>query len=91
MQKMIDKNQEFLIKLEKDKILKNKLNELSNGQNPKTIIITCSDSRVIPEYIFNSTFGELFVIRTAGNVINSGELASIEYGIAHLKLKILLF
>lgn len=87
MQKIINKNQEFLMKLEDDEILKNKLNELSNGQNPKTIIIACSDSRVIPEYIFNSSFGELFVIRTAGNVINSGELASIEYGIAHLKIK----
>lgn len=87
MEKIINKNQEFLQKLEDDSALKKRINELANGQHPKTIVITCSDSRVIPEYIMNATFGELFVIRTAGNVINDGELASIEYGIAHLKIK----
>ena len=87
MQKIINKNQEFLSKVNNDANIKNKLNELAKGQAPKTIIITCSDSRVIPEYILNATFGELFVIRTAGNVINDGELATIEYGIEHLKIK----
>ena len=61
--------------------------KLSNGQNPYALIITCSDSRVIPENIFNVEAGSLFVIRTAGNVINEGELASIEYGIEHLNIK----
>ena len=86
MEKIINKNQEFLQKLEDDSALKKRINELANGQHPKTIVITCSDSRVIPEYIMDATFGELFVIRTAGNVINDGELATLEYGIAHLKI-----
>ena len=63
------------------------LKELVKGQHPLTCVICCSDSRVIPEKIFDKTFGELFVIRTAGNVINEGELASIEYALEHLKVK----
>ena len=66
---------------------KNKINELVKGQHPYALVITCSDSRVIPEEIFSCSLGELFVIRTAGNVINEGELASIEYGIEHLHVQ----
>ena len=80
-------NKEFLNKLEKDEALRNRRDELVKGQHPETLVITCSDSRVIPELIFNSSLGDLFVIRTAGNVINEGELATIEYAIAHLHIK----
>ena len=69
---------------------KNKINELVKGQHPYALVITCSDSRVIPEEIFSCSLGELFVIRTAGNVINEGELASIEYGIEHLHIEYVL-
>ena len=80
-------NQEFIDKLNNNKELKDLRDELIKGQHPDTLVITCSDSRVIPEYIFNATLGELFVIRTAGNVINAGELATVEYAIEHLKVK----
>ena len=80
-------NQEFLNKLDSNKELKDLRDELVKGQHPDTLVITCSDSRVVPEYIFNAILGELFVIRTAGNVINEGELATIEYAIEHLKVK----
>ena len=80
-------NQEFLNKINNNKKLKDLRDELVKGQHPDTLVITCSDSRVIPEYIFNATLGELFVIRTAGNVINEGELATVEYAIEHLKVK----
>lgn len=75
---------------------KNISNDLANSklvkeqikaQKPFALIVTCSDSRVAPELIFDTFLGELFVIRTAGNVINEGELASIEYGIEHLNIK----
>ena len=59
-----------------------------NGQHPFAIIITCSDSRVIPEDIFNCGIGELFVIRVAGNVIGEQELGSIEYATEHLKCQL---
>jgi len=55
------------------------------GQTPYAVVVTCSDSRVIPEHIFNAGIGELFVIRNAGNVIKEIELGSIEYGAEHLQ------
>lgn len=54
------------------------------GQRPYAIVITCSDSRVPAEYIFSAGIGQLFIIRTAGNVIGDFELGSIEYGAEHL-------
>ena len=57
---------------------------LDKGQAPYAIIITCSDSRVIPENIFMTGIGELFVIRIAGNVIDEHQLGSIEYAASHL-------
>ena len=75
----------------RDSISKTELNkELIKGQHPYALIITCSDSRVIPEEIFSASLGELFVIRSAGNVINDGELASIEYGLKHLNIQYVL-
>lgn len=55
-----------------------------NGQKPYATIITCADSRVIPEGIFSAGIGELFVIRVAGNVIGTLQLGSIEYSAEHL-------
>ncbi|NHI94874.1 MAG: carbonic anhydrase [Candidatus Lokiarchaeota archaeon] len=57
--------------------------ELLEGQTPFATIITCSDSRVIPEYIFDTNLGELFIIRVAGNITDKSVLGSIEYGIIH--------
>lgn len=54
------------------------------GQQPYAIIITCSDSRVIPEAVFSAGIGDLFVIRIAGNVIDDHQLGSIEYAAEHL-------
>lgn len=58
-----------------------------NGQHPYAIVICCSDSRVIPEQIFDAGIGELFVIRVAGNVIGPHALGSVEYAAAHLCCK----
>lgn len=60
-----------------------------NGQKPYAVIVTCSDSRVIPEYIFSAGIGELFVIRVAGNIIDNGQLGSIEYAAEHLGCKLI--
>ncbi|MBR3267877.1 MAG: carbonic anhydrase [Oscillospiraceae bacterium] len=59
------------------------------GQHPYAVIVTCSDSRVIPEYIFSSGIGDLFVIRVAGNVIDSHQLGSIEYAADHLGIRLI--
>ena len=55
-----------------------------NGQHPYAIIVCCSDSRVIPEQIFNAGIGDLFVIRVAGNVLGNHQIGSIEYAAGHL-------
>lgn len=52
---------------------------LSKGQHPYAIILSCSDSRLPPEIIFDKTFGEIFVIRVAGNVTDPIVIGSIEY------------
>jgi carbonic anhydrase len=58
--------------------------ELVRGQHPFAAVITCSDSRVVPEHIFSVGLGELFVIRTAGNVVSDFESGSAEYAAGHL-------
>lgn len=86
--RLIEGNNEFIELMNSNKEFKEyNDNLITNGQHPYALVITCSDSRVIPEVIFNKTLGELFVIRTAGNVINDGELATIEYAIEHLHIK----
>ncbi len=55
------------------------------GQHPYAVILTCSDSRVVPESIFSADLGDLFVIRVAGNVVGTHTLGSIEYAAEHLK------
>lgn len=57
-------------------------------QDPYAIIITCSDSRIIPQAIFSTGIGELFVIRIAGNVVDNHCLGSIEYANKHLGTKL---
>jgi len=59
-----------------------------NGQHPYAVIVTCSDSRVPAEHIFGAGVGDLFVIRTAGNVIGDYEKGSVEYGAEHLHAKL---
>ncbi len=59
-----------------------------NGQKPYAVIVTCSDSRVIPESIFSAGIGELFVIRVAGNVMDDHQLGSIEYAVEHLGIRL---
>lgn len=61
-----------------------------NGQHPYAIVIACSDSRVIPERIFDAGLGELFTIRVAGNVLDRHQLGSIEYAAAHLHCPLIL-
>ena len=58
--------------------------ELSSGQQPHAIVLSCADSRVAPEIILDQGLGDLFDVRVAGNVASDPELASIEYAAEHL-------
>jgi carbonic anhydrase len=64
--------------------------ELKDGQQPYAIVLSCADSRVVPELTFDTGLGELFVIRVAGNVANAESIASIEYAVAHLGVNLIL-
>jgi carbonic anhydrase len=63
---------------------------LKGGQSPFAIVLSCADSRVVPEMIFDCNIGELFVVRVAGNIANSSSIASIEYAVSNLGCKYIL-
>ena len=58
--------------------------EVAKGQKPFAIVLTCADSRLSPEIIYDQGLGDLFVLRVAGNIAEPGTLASIEYAVEHL-------
>ena len=66
-----------------------RIRELKKGQNPFVVVVSCSDSRLPPELIFDQGLGDVFSIRTAGNVIGDYELGSIEYAVEHLHCKLI--
>ncbi|MDA8427964.1 MAG: carbonic anhydrase [Geobacteraceae bacterium] len=86
LQKLMDGNKHYV----DNKLTGSKLCDLStraslaNSQKPYAIILTCSDSRVPPELIFDKGLGEIFVIRVAGNIPDPIVLGSIEYAAEHL-------
>jgi len=67
----------------------NRRRELADAQHPMAIVLSCADSRVPPEYVFNAGLGDLFVVRTAGEVIDRSILATVEYGAEHLHIPLL--
>ena len=63
--------------------------ELTKSQHPFAIIVSCSDSRVPPEIVFDQGLGDLFVLRVAGNVIDDHSLGSAEYAVDHLAVRLI--
>src|SRR3954451_16605479 len=64
--------------------------QLVKGQSPFAVIVCCSDSRVPPELVFDQTLGQLFVVRTAGQVLDEAARGSITYGVDVLKASLIL-
>lgn len=64
--------------------------ELVNGQDPFAIILSCADSRVIPELAFDAGLGELFVVRVAGNIADTYTAASLEYVVKYVGTQVLI-
>ena len=65
-------------------VCKETLADLAKGQQPYATILGCGDSRAPPELIFDANFGELFIVRVAGNVISREVMGSIQYAGSHL-------
>ena len=64
--------------------------ELLSSQNPNIAILSCADSRIPPEIIFDQGIGDIFVIRNAGNILDSLTLGSLEYAARHLKVSLII-
>ncbi len=71
-------------------VQKEVLKELAKGQRPYATILGCSDSRVPPELVFDAAFGELFVIRVAGNVLGPSIVGTLQYASTHLRTPLFL-
>jgi len=63
--------------------------ELAKGQHPFAAILSCADSRVPPEHVFDQGLGDLFVVRVAGNVTDPALLGSLEYAVEHLHVPVI--
>lgn len=63
--------------------------ELSTTQRPFAVVLSCSDSRVPPEVVFDQGLGDVFVVRNAGHVLDAGPIASIEYALEHLGARLI--
>jgi carbonic anhydrase len=91
MQKLIQGIHQF--KEEDFRPLQGLFEQLAKGQNPETLFITCSDSRIDPNLLTRSQPGDLFILRNAGNIVpphgaaNGGEAATIEFAVAALGVK----
>jgi carbonic anhydrase len=66
-------------------VRKEVLAALAKGQSPYATVLGCSDSRVPPELIFDAGFGELFIVRVAGNVVMPAVLGTLQYAAVHLR------
>lgn len=64
--------------------------EIRCGQDPFSIVVTCSDSRIAPVVIFDQGLGDIFVVRVAGNIVDKADAGSIEYAAKHLNVKLVL-
>lgn len=70
--------------------IKRRIDVATHGQHPIAIVLSCSDSRVPPELIFDEGLGDLFVIRLAGNIADDAVIGSIEYAVKYLGVPLLM-
>lgn len=89
LEKLLTGNERFMKGLTVEKHYMADRPTLANGQHPYAIILTCADSRLSPEAIFDESLGQLFVVRVAGNVSDPIILGSIEYAAEHLHASLL--
>lgn len=86
VQALLEGNQRFVTgALTSPDDLTQRRGQVAGGQSPFAVVVCCSDSRVPPELVFDQTLGQLFVVRTAGQVLDEAARSSIIYGVDYLK------
>jgi len=91
LQRLIDGNQRFARdRAERPNTDLARRAEIQAGQNPFATILTCADSRVSPTLLFDQGLGDLFVLRVAGNIQGNSVIASMEYAIVHLGVRLVM-
>jgi len=90
LERLLKGNQRYVEGVSLRHDFKHEREALAGGQNPFAAILSCADSRIAPEYAFDSARGDLFVCRVAGNFANEESLASLEYAVAELGTPLIL-
>jgi carbonic anhydrase len=90
LERLLQGNQRYIDGVSKRHDFKHEREALAGGQNPYAGILSCADSRIAPEYAFDSGRGDLFVCRVAGNFANAESIASLEYAVAILGTPLIL-
>jgi carbonic anhydrase len=86
LERLIDGNQRFLRgEARKSAFRRETITELAKAQRPYATVLGCSDSRVPPEWVFDTGLGELFVIRVAGNILSPEISGTLQYAGSHLQ------
>jgi carbonic anhydrase len=88
-QRLMEGNMRFVQGLFQGRNLLDLRRTLAKGQQPEAAVLSCSDSRVPAELIFDQSLGDLFVVRTAGLVLDPTSIGSLEYAVAHLHVTLL--
>ena len=86
---LMEGNKRFMAGKPKARQLVSLRESLASSQHPNVIVLACSDSRVAPELVFDKSLGELFVVRSAGNIADAIGVGSIEYAVEHLGSSVL--
>ncbi|HWQ32375.1 MAG TPA: carbonic anhydrase [Blastocatellia bacterium] len=90
LSRLLSGNERFVSGRLRKKDLLHERPVLAEGQHPYAIILSCADSRVPPELVFDESLGRLFTVRVAGNVADPAVLGSIEYAVEHLHVRLLM-
>ena len=88
--RLMEGNARYVQGVSKRHDFKHEREPLTRGQNPFAAILSCADSRIAPEYCFDSGRGDLFVCRVAGNFANAESIASFEYAVHVLSMPLIL-
>jgi carbonic anhydrase len=89
VQRLMDGNRRYVDTAQQPLADEARSEEVSGGQKPFAVVLTCSDSRGVPELIFDQGVGDLYVIRVAGNVLDPVVVASIQYAVSHLDCRLI--